>query len=96
MNKRGFTTVELLVSFTLVSVIVFFLFEIIFVLKDLYVSAGIKTKLLTKQAVISEIINDDFTSLTLLYADKCASRITSYNVCYTKLLRLPLKRVKIT
>ena len=73
MNKKGFTTVELLVSFALISVIVFFLFEIIFVLKDLYVSAGIKTKLLTKQAVISEIINDDFTSLTLLYADKCDS-----------------------
>ncbi len=73
MNKKGFTTVELLVSFTLVSIIVFFLFEIIFVLKDLYVSSGIKTKLLTKQAVISEMINDDFTSLTLVYADKCAS-----------------------
>ncbi len=73
MNKKGFTTVELLVSFTLVSIIVFFLFEIIFALKDIYVSSGIKTKLLTKQATISEIINDDFTSLNLLYADKCDS-----------------------
>lgn len=79
MNKKGFTTVELVVSFTLVSIIVFFLLEIIFVLKDLYVSSGIKTKLLTKQAVLSENLNDDFTSLQLIYASKCSEADANYD-----------------
>lgn len=78
-KNKGFTTVELLVSFVLVSIIVFFLFEIIFVLKDLYVSSGIKTKLLTKQAIVSEIINDDFTTLKLVYAEKCDTSDPNYS-----------------
>ena len=78
-KNKGFTTVELLVSFTLVSIIVFFLFEIIFVLRDLYVFSGIKTKLLTKQAVLSEIINDDFLSSKLVYASKCENSDPNYD-----------------
>ena len=65
-TNKGFTTVELLVSFTLTAVIVFFLFEILFILKDLYVDTGIKTKLLTKQAVLTEKINDDVASKNLM------------------------------
>lgn len=76
-TNKGFTTVELLVSFTLTAVIVFFLFEILFILKDLYVDTGIKTKLLTKQAVLTEKINDDVASKNLLYATKC----TEADIC---------------
>lgn len=70
-TNKGFTTVELLVSFTLTAVIVFFLFEILFILKDLYVDTGIKTKLLTKQAVLAETLNDDITTKNILYVTKC-------------------------
>ena len=43
-TKKGFTTVELLVSITLVTVIVFFLIELIFVMKNIFTDSGIRTK----------------------------------------------------
>lgn len=71
MNNKGFSTVELVVSFTLTTVIVLFLIEIIFLIKDLYVSIGVKMKLLTKQTTINKIINDDFVSKKVTLATTC-------------------------
>ena len=71
MNNKGFSTVELVVSFTLTTVIVLFLIEIIFLIKDLYVSTGVKMKLLTKQTTINKIINDDFVSKKVTLATTC-------------------------
>ena len=59
--KKGFTTVELIASFALISTIILFLFQIIFALRDLYIESGIKVKLLTKQGNISYVINNDLT-----------------------------------
>ncbi|MEG0266048.1 MAG: glycine rich domain-containing protein [Bacilli bacterium] len=70
-KRNGFTTVELIVSFILVSIIVFFLFELIFIIKDIYTNSGIKTKLLSKQALLSEKINYDFRTKELSIANKC-------------------------
>lgn len=70
MNNKGFTTVELIVSFSLTAVIVLFLFQLVFVLKDLYVLSGIKLKLLTKQATINTMINDDFINKKVTLATK--------------------------
>lgn len=55
-NKRGFTTVELLVSFTMTLTIVIILFQIIIALKNLYINNGIKTQLLNKQGLITNQI----------------------------------------
>lgn len=71
--KRGFTIVELIASFALTSLIVALLFEVVFILKDLYTDSGIKTELLTKQALMSEKINDEFTTKTLMVATKCGT-----------------------
>lgn len=91
MNNKGFTTVELVVSFTLTAVIVVFLIEIIFLIKDLYVTTGIKMKLLTKQTTINKIINEDFVNKKVTLATTCGdncfkfffnddtSKILSYN-----------------
>src|SRR5574344_244247 len=70
MNNKGFTTVELIVSFSLTAVIVLFLFQLVFVLKDLYVLSGIKLKLLTKQATNNTMINDDFINKKVTLATK--------------------------
>ena len=59
-KKNGFTTVELIVTFTLVSVITYFLLEIIIVLKNIYSDSGIRTNVLTQQALLSEKINYHF------------------------------------
>lgn len=82
MNKKGFTVVELTVSFSLVSIIAIMLFNLIFSLKELYVSGDIKTSLLNKQAIMDKKIYEDLNSrdlksitacgvscLTLTYAD---------------------------
>lgn len=63
MKKRnGFTTIELIITITLTLVIMGFLLEILFILKEIYVSNGIRTELLIKQALISHKINQDFTN----------------------------------
>ena len=56
--KRGFTVVELIVSFSLALVIAVFLFQITFNLKNLYEKSTIKTELLNIQALISREINN--------------------------------------
>lgn len=76
MNKKGFTTVELIVSFTLTAIIVIFLFELVLMLKDIYVNSGIKVKLVTKEATINSIINEDFKFKTLISANKNGNEVT--------------------
>lgn len=78
MNKRGFTVVELIASFTLTSLVVALLFEVLFVLKDLYSNSGIKTELLAKQSLISEKINNELTSKTLMLAMKCGDSCINF------------------
>ena len=70
-KKNGFTTVELIVTFTLVSVITYFLLEIIIVLKNIYSDSGIRTNVLTQQALLSEKINYDFRTKKVYVAVKC-------------------------
>ena len=59
-KKNGFTVVELVVSFSLVMVIVLFLFQIIISLREMYVNNGAKSSLLNKQALMMQQIYDDF------------------------------------
>ena len=73
MNKKGFTVVELIVSFALTMLVVTFLFEMIISLKDIYVESGIKSQLLNKQAIISSKVNNDFKNKTIKIALKCGS-----------------------
>lgn len=58
MKKNGFTTVELVVSFTLVMTIAVLLFQVVLNLKNLYVNSDLKTQLLNKQAIITNQINE--------------------------------------
>ena len=47
--KRGFTVVELVVSFALVMVVAYFLFNLLYSLKNLAVDSGLKTELLNRK-----------------------------------------------
>lgn len=71
MNKKGFTVVELTVSFSLVSIIAIMLFNLIFSLKELYVSGDIKTSLLNKQAIMDKKIYEDLNSRNLSSITAC-------------------------
>lgn len=57
MNKKGMTIVELVVSFSLATVIALFLIEIVIFLKDTYVTNGIKSEMVLRQSLISDRIN---------------------------------------
>lgn len=59
MNKKGFTLIEVLVSFTLVSVIAIFLFQIIYIVRDIYKEKSVKSELYIESYNLSNTINRD-------------------------------------
>ena len=77
-NEKGFTIIELITSFVLVSLIVTLLFEVLFIIKNLYSDSGVKTELLIKQALISEKINDEFNSKNIMVARKCGDTCVEF------------------
>lgn len=58
-NNKGFTLVEVLVSLSLVAVIAIFLFQIIYLLRDIYVEKAVKSELYIESSNISNVINKD-------------------------------------
>lgn len=58
-DQKGFTLVELIASFSLALIIMFFLFQIVIAVKELYVSSGIKTEMLIRQANLERQIGLD-------------------------------------
>lgn len=77
-NNKGFTVIELISSFVLISLIVSLLFEVLFIIKDLYTDSGIKTELLVKQAIISEKINDELNTKNIMVANKCGTNCVNF------------------
>ncbi len=71
MNKKGFTVVELIVSFALVMMVVIMLLQIVTMVKTLYVDAGIKTELLSKQAIMNRKISEQFHLKSIKAAMRC-------------------------
>ena len=71
MKNKGFTIVELLASFTLASIIIIILFQLIINLKELYMSSGIKTELLNKQYILTNKIYTDLLEKKLNSISKC-------------------------
>lgn len=72
MNKKGFTLVELITTFALVTVIIILLTNVILVLKNLYTTYDIKTKLLIDQGDLSYILNSKINdSVSVSYNGEC-------------------------
>ncbi|MDD3392802.1 MAG: hypothetical protein PHE54_04610 [Bacilli bacterium] len=71
MKKNAFTTIELIVSFSLTTVIALLMFQMIISLKNIYVKVGVKTSLLTKQSLISRTINRDLDDKTVTSLTSC-------------------------
>lgn len=78
MNKKGFTVVELIVSFALTMIVVALLFQMLLGLKDLYISSGFKSQLLNKQALMSSKINNDFKNKEITMALKCGANCLTF------------------
>lgn len=73
INNKGVTIVELVVSISILTIIVLFLFQLILSLKEVYNSSGIKTEMLNKQAIINREINDDLNDKQLELARSCST-----------------------
>ena len=73
MNKKGFTVVELIVSFALVMIVVVILVQIVTIVKTLYLNAGIKTELLHKQAIMNRKISQRFNQKDIKAAVRCGA-----------------------
>lgn len=79
MNKKGFTVVELIVSFSLTAVITIFLVQIVMALNNIYNSSRIKTELLTKQSLISSQINKKFSEKKISSLTSCGNYCLKFN-----------------
>ena len=80
MNKKGFTLIELLVSISLVSLVAYFLFQIIFVIRDIYAEKTLKSELYIETSNVTNIINKDITTklnddIKLINANKVSDDI---------------------
>ena len=76
MNNKGFTLVEMLVSFVLSMIIVVLLFQLIINLKDVYVSSVIKTELLNRQNLMTNKIYSDLIDKQVISISNCNSSST--------------------
>ena len=70
-NNKGFTVVEVIVSFVLVSTISIILLQLILSLKEVYLSGDIKTTLLNKQGIMTKKIYEELNSKELTSINKC-------------------------
>lgn len=71
MNKKGFTTVELITSFSLSITILIILFNIVLLLKNYYEDINSKTKLLVSKDNLSYAINNKFKNSTIKSLTTC-------------------------
>ena len=71
MNRKGFTLLELLTSLTLTSIVCILLFQVVFILKDIYVDDAAKTEILIKKANIIEEINSTFEKNPIVTVRQC-------------------------
>lgn len=72
-KKKGFTLIEIIVTFSLISVVVILLFEIIISLREVYIKGDFQTTLLSKQGIITQKINADLETLKLKKITSCGA-----------------------
>ena len=60
MNKKGFTVIEILTTFLLITIVASLLIVISNSLNKVYLSSSVKTELYYKQSIISKELNESF------------------------------------
>ena len=94
-ENKGFTLVEVIVSFALTMIIVLFLFQLIITLKNVYNNKLIISNLILKQSNINQMINSDLIvsnlgdiiSVSNDMVSNCYNISFQYgsrNICYNK------------
>ena len=78
-NNRGFTIIELAVSFILVATVSLTLLQLVLFLKEVYLIGEVKTTLLNKQGIMTKNIYDDLNNKILSSIDTCGLSCLSFN-----------------
>lgn len=78
-KKRGFTLIEIVVTFSLISVITLLLFEIIISLRELYIKGDLQTTLLSKQGILTKKLSNDLEELKLKSITDCGPYCITFN-----------------
>jgi hypothetical protein len=76
-NQKGFTLVEVIVTFCLVTTISFLLFQLVLSLKNIYTSSDYKTVLLISQGNMTRRMNDDLFDMIIEKIDQCTDAETT-------------------
>lgn len=71
MKNKGFTVIEVIVSFALVALISTFLFQVVLSLKTIFLMGDIKTTMLIKQGNMTEKIYNDLDNHKLVNVTDC-------------------------
>lgn len=79
-NNKGFTLVELAVTFSLVAVISIMLFQLISNLKELYLSGDVKTSLLNRQGIMVKKIATDFHDNIVQSINSCGVSCLTFSL----------------
>lgn len=77
-NNRGFSILELIISFTLTMIIAVILFEIIVVMKELYEKSVTKTELINRQNLFTDYIYSDIYNKGLTELSMCGENCINF------------------
>lgn len=78
-NNKGFSVLELIVSFSLTMVIVIVLFEIIVYMKELYEKSVTQTELINKQNIITDYIYSDLIDNNVNEISICGNNCINFS-----------------
>ena len=79
-NQNGFTIIELITSFSLTMVVLVFLFNIVIIMKETYMTNTDKSELIVNQSLLSTALNEDFYDKAVSFNSvSCGSE---YDKCY--------------
>ena len=71
MNNKGFTLVELIVTFALATVIITILFNVVIIIKNNYEETSTRTNLMINQATLSNLLNSKINDDNLISYTEC-------------------------
>ncbi len=74
MNKKGFTVVELLTTFVLISIVATLLISLSISLSKMYENTSTKTQLYYKQSIISKDLNESFLLKSVSQITNCGDK----------------------
>lgn len=78
MNNKGFTVIELIVSFCLAITVSFLLFQILTGFKELYINGNIETTFETKKSNMLKLINIDLNQKGVSSVSSCGDNCITF------------------